>query len=76
MKRRMPRAVKIILWVLLSLVLLLVAAVIALVIVYETRTVDVPAVQRAPATAGSYAIVGTGQLTFWNSAGTEISAPA
>jgi hypothetical protein len=76
MKRRMPRAVKIVLWVLLSLALLLVAGVVVVVLVYESRTVDVPAVQRAPATAGSYAIVGTGQLTFWNSAGKEISAPA
>jgi len=76
MKRGMPRAVKIVLWVLLGLALLLVAGVVAVVLVYESRTVDVPAVQRAPATAGSYAIVGTGQLTFWNSAGKEISAPA
>jgi len=76
MKRRMPRAVKIVLWVLLGLALLLVAVASAVVLVYESRTVDVPAVQRAPATAGSYAIVGTGQLTFWNSAGKEISAPA
>ena len=72
----MPRAVKIVLWVLLSLALLLVAVVIAVGLVYDSRTVKVPAVERAPATAGSYAIVGTGQLTFWNSAGREISAPA
>ena len=76
MKRRMPRSVKILLWALLSLALLLVVGVVAVVLVYESRTVKVPAVERAPATAGSYAIVGTGQLTFWNSAGTEISAPA
>ncbi|MEI6451551.1 MAG: DUF1566 domain-containing protein [Actinomycetes bacterium] len=76
MKRRMPRAVKIVLWVLLGLALLLVAVASAVVLVYESRTVKVPAVERALATAGSYAIVGTGQLTFWNSAGEEISAPA
>ena len=72
----MPRAVKIVLWVLLSLALLVVVGFVAVVLVYESRTVDVPAAQRAPATAGSCAIVGTGQLTFWNSAGKEISASA
>ncbi len=76
MKRRMPRSVRILLWVLLSLALLLVVGVVAVVLVYESRTVKAPVVERAPATAGSYPIVGTGQLTFWNGAGEEISAPA
>jgi hypothetical protein len=34
-----------------------------------------PAVERAPATVGSYPIVDTGQNTFWNSTGEEIAAP-
>jgi hypothetical protein len=45
-------------------------------IVYQNRIdTDVVIVERAPATIGSYPIVGTGQRGFWNSEGVEILKP-
>jgi len=55
--------------------LILVIGVIAVLVVYQSRVVTMPAVERAPATVGSYPIVDTGQNTFWNSNGEEIAAP-
>jgi hypothetical protein len=59
----------------LLILLILVIGVIAILIVYQSRVVTVPAVERAPATVGSYPIADTGQNTFWNSNGEEIAAP-
>jgi hypothetical protein len=72
----MPRAVKIVLWILAVLVAIPALGVITAVVVYQSRIVHMPAVERAPATVGSYPIVGTGQASFWNSSGEEITAPA
>jgi hypothetical protein len=55
--------------------LILVIGVIAILLVYQSRVVTMSAVERAPATVGSYLIVDTGQNTFWNSNGEEIAAP-
>jgi len=59
----------------LLMLLILVIAVIAILVVYQSRVMKIPVVERAPATAGSYPIVDTGQNTFWNSNGEEIAAP-
>jgi hypothetical protein len=59
----------------LGLFLVAVLGVLTLWVVYQSRVVTMPAVERAPATVGSYPIVDTGQNTFWNSNGEEIAAP-
>ena len=59
----------------LLILLILVIGVIAILVVYQSRVVTMSAVERAPATVGSYPIVDTGQNTFWNSNGEEIAAP-
>ena len=59
----------------LLILLILVIGVIAILVVYQNRVVTMSAVERAPATVGSYPIVDTGQNTFWNSNGEEIAAP-
>ncbi len=59
----------------LLMLLILVIGVIAVFVVYRNRVVTIPAVERIPASVGSYPIVGTGQNTFWNSDGKEMTAP-
>jgi len=59
----------------LGLFLVAVLGVLALWAVYQSRVVMMPALERASAMVGSYPIVDTGQLTFWDSAGREIPAP-
>jgi hypothetical protein len=59
----------------LGLFLVAVLGVLALWAIYQSRVVTMPAIERAPATVGSYPIVDTGQNTFWNSNGEEIAAP-
>ena len=54
---------------------ILVIGVIAVLVVYRNRVVTITAVERAPATVGSYPIVDTSQNTFWNNNGEEIAAP-
>jgi hypothetical protein len=70
--RRISRIVAAIGLILLSLVAL---GAIGVFVVYQSRVVTMPPVERAPATAGSYRVVDTGQSTFWDSAGNEIQAP-
>jgi hypothetical protein len=59
-----------------SILALCVIAVITFLVVFQSRVVTIPPVVRAPATLGSYPVVGTGQRSFWNSAGESITAPA
>jgi hypothetical protein len=58
-----------------GLFLVAVLGVFTLWAVYQSRVVTMPAVERAPATVGSYPIVDTGQNTFWNSNGEKIANP-
>ena len=71
MKRKMPIAVKMSLLILLILVI----GVITILVVNQNRVVTITAVERAPATVGSYPIIDTSQNTFWNSNGEELDAP-
>lgn len=57
----------------LSLLLLTVGVVVA---VYESRTVSVPASTSTAPGINTYRIVGTGQSTFWDAQGNEISQPS
>jgi hypothetical protein len=57
----------------LSLFLLAMGVVVA---VYESRTVPVPASTSTEPGINTYRIVGTGQETFWDAQGNEISQPA
>jgi len=57
----------------LSLLLLAMGVVVP---VYESRTVSVPASTSTEPGINTYRIVGTGQSTFWNAQGNEISQPA
>ncbi|MEY3354579.1 MAG: hypothetical protein RLZZ302_134, partial [Actinomycetota bacterium] len=57
----------------LSLLLLSLGVVVA---VYESRTVSVPASTSTAPGINTYRVVGTGQETFWDAQGNEISQPA
>jgi hypothetical protein len=55
----------------LSILAILVIYVFGVFIVIQNRIVKVSTVERTPATVGSYLIVDTGQLSFWNSTGPQ-----
>ncbi|MCX6429598.1 MAG: hypothetical protein NTX12_01230, partial [Actinobacteria bacterium] len=57
----------------LALALVLLTVVFA---VYQSRTVSVPASNSTAAGVDTYRIAGTGQTTYWDVKGTEISQPA
>jgi hypothetical protein len=73
---KQSRVGKLLLKVLIGLFSVVVLSIGVVVVVYESRTVSIPASTSTAAGINTFHLVGTGQSTFWDAQGKEISQPA